>query len=55
MYTGTWFHVRTFLFGTVKLTKTADFDKYFYSEYGMGFDASGSFSLSDDSGFCIHR
>ena len=27
------------LFGTVKLNKTADFDKFGYSGYGIGFDA----------------
>ena len=26
-------------------------NKYSYSPYGIGFDASGSFSLSDGSGF----
>ena len=39
------------LFGTVKLTKNVDFDKYKYSGYGIGFDAHGSFLLSDGSGF----
>ena len=39
------------LFEAVKLTKNADSDKYKYSGYGIGFDASGSFSLSDGSGF----
>ena len=43
--------LRKFLFGAVKLTKNADFDKYKYSGYGIGFDARGSFSLSDGSGF----
>ena len=27
------------LFGAIKLTKNADFDKYKYSGYGIGFDA----------------
>ena len=35
-----------FLLGAVKLTKNADFDKCKYK-----FDSSGSFSLSDGSGF----
>ena len=34
------------LLGAVKLTKNANFDKYKYK-----FDSSGSFSLSDGSGF----
>ena len=38
------------LFGTVKSTKNADFDKYHYSGYGMGFDRKGSFSFAG-SGF----
>ena len=33
------------LFGTVKLTKNADIDKYGYSGYGIGFDRYGSFSF----------
>ena len=39
------------LFGAVKLTKNTNFDKYKYSAYGIGFDACGSFLLSDCSGF----
>ena len=35
----------------MKLTKNADSDKYIYSSYGIGFDASESFSLPDGSGF----
>ena len=35
------------LFEAVKLTTNADPNKYKYSGYGIGFDASGSFSLSD--------
>ena len=31
------------LFGAVTLTKNADFDKYGYSGYGIGFDKRGSF------------
>ena len=39
------------MLGAVKLTKSADFDKYKYSRYDIGFDAHGSFSLSNGSGF----
>ena len=39
------------LFGAVKLTKIADFDKYRYSKYGVRLDAHRSFFLSDVSGF----
>ena len=35
------------LFAAVKLTKNADSDKYGYSGYGIGFDASSQFSLSN--------
>ena len=38
-------------FGAVKLNKTADFDKYKHSGYGIEFDARGGFSLSDGSRF----
>ena len=31
------------LFGSVKLTRNADFDKYGYSGYGIGFDRKGFF------------
>ena len=40
-----------FAFGATKLTKNADFGKHKYSGYGIGFDARGSYSLSDGSGF----
>ena len=33
------------LLGAVSLTKNVDIDKYKYSEYGIGFDRHGSFSL----------
>ena len=33
------------LFGSVKLTKNADIDKYGYSGYGIGFDRETSFSF----------
>ena len=35
------------LIGAVKLTKNANFDKHKYSEYGIGFDACGTSSLSN--------
>ena len=38
------------MFGSVKLTKTADIDKYGYSEYGIGFDRETSFSFGNDIG-----
>ena len=33
------------LFGSVKLTKNADLDKYKYSGYGIGFDSCSEYSL----------
>ena len=39
------------LFGSAKLTKNADSDKYLYYVYGIGFDACRSFSLTDGTGF----
>ena len=39
------------LSGTVKLVKNAVIVKYKYSGYVIGFDARGSFSLSDGSRF----
>ena len=33
-------------FGSVKLNKNADIDKYKYSGYGIRFDKGGSFSFS---------
>ena len=38
------------LFGSVKLTKNADIDKYGYSGYGIGFDRETSFSFGNDFG-----
>ena len=35
------------LFGAAKLLKNADIDKYKYSGYGIEFDASEIFSMSD--------
>ena len=40
-----------FLFGSAKLTKNADSDKYLYYVYGIGFDACRSFLLTDGTGF----
>ena len=37
------------------MTKTADFDRYKYSGYGIGFDVRGSFLFSDDSVFSKKR
>ena len=33
------FTLNNCLFGSVKLTKNADLDKYKYSRYGIGFDS----------------
>ena len=35
------------LFGAVTKTKNADFDKYGYSGYGIGFDRKSSFPFPD--------
>ena len=39
------FTLKNFLFGAVKITKTADPNKYFYSEYGIEFDSRPLFSI----------
>ena len=39
--------LENYLFGTAKLTKNADIDKYEYSGYGIGFDRHGSFSFGN--------
>ena len=36
------------LFGAVELTKHVDVDLYKYSEYGIGFDRKGSYSIGDE-------
>ena len=36
--------LENYLFGAVKLTKSADISKYKYSGYGIGFDGKGDFS-----------
>ena len=38
------------MFGSVKLTKNTDIDKYGYSGYGIGFDRETSFSFGNDIG-----
>ena len=37
--------VRNTLFGAVRLTESADFNKYGYSDYGIGFYGRGSSSF----------
>ena len=39
-----------FLFGSVKLTKNVDIDKYEYSGYGIGFNRNTSFSVGNEIG-----
>ena len=41
--------LNTCLFGSVELTKNADWDKYKISGYGIGFESSSKFSLADGS------
>ena len=38
------------LFGSVKLTKNADIDRYGYFGYGIGFDRQSSFSIRNETG-----
>ena len=38
------------LFGSAKLTKNVNIDKYGYSGYGIGFDRKGSFSIGNEIG-----
>ena len=38
------------LFGSVKLTKNTDIDKYGYSRCGIGFDRKASFSIDNEIG-----
>ena len=45
------FTLGNILFGAVKLTKNANFDKFKYLGHGIRFDARRTFSLSDGSGF----
>ena len=37
------------LFGSVKLTKNADLDKYKYNGYNIGFDSRSEFLFADGS------
>ena len=37
------------LFGSIKLTKNADLDKYKYSDYNIGFDSHSEFLFADGS------
>ena len=43
------FTLKDCLFGSVKLTKNADLDKYNYSGYSIGSDSISEFSLTDSS------
>ena len=43
------FTVGSCLFGSVKLTKNADPDKYKYTGYGIGFDSRSEFLFTDGS------
>ena len=38
------------LFGSVKISKNSDIDKYKYSGYGIGFDRRDEFSFGDGFG-----
>ena len=44
-----WFTWRGCLFGSAKLTKSTDPDKYSYSGYGIGFGTQIEYSLPDGS------
>ena len=41
------------LFGSAKLTKNYDIDKYGYLGYGIGFDREKSFSIANETGIWI--
>ena len=43
------FTLNNCLFGSVKLTKNADLDKYKYSDYGIGFESRSEFLFTDGS------
>ena len=45
----TYFTLSNCLFGSVKLTKNTDLDKYKYACYGIGFDSHGEYSLPEGS------
>ena len=42
--------LENFLFGSVKVTKNADIDKYTYSRCGIGFDRETPFSIGNEIG-----
>ena len=42
--------LENYLFGSVKLNKNADIDKYGYFGYGIGFDRQSSFSIGNETG-----
>ena len=42
--------LESWLFGSVKLTKNADIDKYRYFGYGIGFDRQSPFSIGNETG-----
>ena len=41
--------LENWLFGSVKLTKNADIDKYIYFGFGIGFDRQASFSIGNET------
>ena len=43
----TYFTLNNYLFGSVKLTKNTDPDKYKYSSYGIGFESRSEFLFTD--------
>ena len=45
----TYFTLGNCLFGSVKLTKNADLDKYKYTGYSIQFDSRSVFSFTDGS------
>ena len=47
IYTGNGFRLRNSWFGSDKLIKNADPDKYFYSGYSTSFDVRRTFSLEN--------
>ena len=49
------FTLKNSLFGSVKLTKNIDPDKYKYPGYGIGFDMSGAFLLYDGKNYCWYE
>ena len=42
--------LENYLFGSVKLAKSADVEKYRYFGYGIGFDRQSSFSIGNETG-----